>query len=226
MNPEVVITGDGSSTLLHSGTGEHYHSVHGAVAESMHVFIECGLQQTDPATDPLNILEVGFGTGLNALLTLLGTLGNPRYVRYDAIEPFPLPPAVIRSLNYPDILPGQAVRASFERLHEIPTGTAVKVAEHFSLTRLTAKLGDILLPDGTYHLIYFDAFSPNVQPELWEPAVFRKLIASMKPGGMLLTYCAKGLAARSMKEAGFIVEKLAGPPGKRHMLRARAGRSG
>lgn len=222
MTPEVVITGDGSSTVFHSGTGEHYHSVFGAITESGHVFINNGLRLAGPAIDPLNVLEVGFGTGLNALLTLLDTDKQQRSVRYDAVEPFPLPPETIRCLNYPAILGGTGIQEIFDRIHLVLPGAIVPITNHFLLRKFPSRLEDMVLPANTYHLVYFDAFSPNVQPELWKPEIFRRLFASMHSEGMLLTFCAKGLVARNMKEAGFLVEKIGGPPGKRHMIRARA----
>jgi tRNA U34 5-methylaminomethyl-2-thiouridine-forming methyltransferase MnmC len=219
MIPGVVITGDGSSTVLHSGTGEHYHSTFGAITESMHVFIRNGLHQVSPATDPLNVLEIGFGTGLNALLTLLENLNLPRSVFYDAIEPFPLEPAVIRQLNYPEILGGPETAERFFHLHEAPPGAREIIAPRFSLMKIASGIEEAPLQERRYHLVYFDAFSPNVQPELWQPLHFSRLYGALREGGLLLTYCSKGTVARMLKEAGFTVDRLPGPPGKRHMLR-------
>ena len=219
MIPAVVITGDGSSTVLHAGTGEHYHSTFGAIAESMHVFIRNGLHLAGPAADPLNVLEVGFGTGLNALLTLLENLNRPRSVSYDAIEPFPLEPAVIRQLNYPELLGGPETAGWFFRLHAVPPGMRETITPRFSLLKIGSKLEESPLQERRYHLVYFDAFSPGVQPELWQPLHFSRLFSAMKEGGLLLTYCSKGTVARMLKEAGFTVDRLPGPPGKRHMLR-------
>lgn len=219
MTPEVVITGDGTTTVLHGGTGEHYHSTFGAVTESMHVFIQNGLRLTDPATDPLNVLEVGFGTGLNALLTLIENSDRPRTVEYDAIEPFPLEPATIRQLNYPEILGGPEVAGWFVRLHEALPNSREVIAPRFTLMKMCAKLEEVSFSEKRYHLVFFDAFSPNVQPELWQPLHFSRLYGAMREGGLLLTYCSKGTVARMLKNTGFTVDRLPGPPGKRHMLR-------
>jgi tRNA U34 5-methylaminomethyl-2-thiouridine-forming methyltransferase MnmC len=220
VTPEVVITGDGSHTVLHNGTGEHYHSTFGAITESLHVFIEKGFRQTDPGISPLYVLEVGFGTGLNALLTLIEAGKQEKIVIYDAIEPFPLPLELSTKLNYPELLGGADTRELFRRIHASPINCRKEINPVFSLFKIKGKLEQTALPAKRYHLVYFDAFSPNVQPELWGPSIFAKLFSSMLPGGILLTFCAKGRVARGMKEAGFSVEKIGGPPGKRHMLRA------
>lgn len=220
MTPEVVITGDGSSTIFNSEIGEHYHSTFGALTESLHVFISNGYNQL-PGTDPVSILEVGFGTGLNALLTLIEAAKQQRMVNYDALEPFPLDPAVIPGLNYP-LLTGQPdTNQLFYQMHACPWNVAFPLSPGFLLHKMRIRIEDAVLPDNRYHLVYFDAFSPNVQPELWQNEIFLHLYRSMAKGGDLLTYCAKGTVARSMKENGFIVSKLPGPPGKRHILRGR-----
>ena len=216
---QVVITGDGSDTVFHPLTGEHYHSTFGAVTESVHIFIHHGYRALPPGTDPLHILEIGFGTGLNALLTFIEAEKQHRPVVYDAVEPFPLATEVTGRLNYPEQLDGQNLRQVFQSLHATAAGTREAISPVFSLRKIHETFENTTLPGHHYDLVYFDAFSPNVQPELWQPAVFQKLFAAMKEGGLLLTYCAKGTVSRGMKEAGFTVEKLSGPPGKRHILR-------
>ncbi len=214
-----LLTGDGSSTLFDPATGEHYHSTFGAVTESGHVFIRSGLDQVAVSEGPVRILEIGFGTGLNALLTLLACTDGRKEVSYDALEPHPVPQAVVRELNYPEVLGGSDTREALLRLHEAEWEIRVPVVPGFTLLKRALKLEAFLPASGTYDLVYFDAFSPAVQPELWEPPVFRKIFTAMRPGGLLVTYSAKGMVSRGMKEAGFRVEKLAGPPGRRHILR-------
>lgn len=216
---QVVSTGDGSDTVFHPLTGEHYHSTFGAVTESMHIFIHHGYHDLPDGIDPLHILEIGFGTGLNALLTFVEAEKQHRSIVYEALEPFPLPQKVVSHLNYPGILTGENLRDVFQHLHACPSGTKEQISPRFSLLKIAEKLEETTFPLHRYHLVYFDAFSPNVQPELWQPVVFQKIFAAMKEGGLLLTYCAKGTVSRGLKEAGFTVEKLPGPPGKRHILR-------
>lgn len=216
---QVVLTGDGSATVFHSDTGEHYHSTFGAITESTHVFITNGFNTLAPEIDPVNILEVGFGTGLNAMLTLIEAGKQSRTVCYDALEPFPLEQETTRRLNYPEILGGAEMCKHFTSLHKEPSDIHTSVTPWFSILRIRKKLEDAILPDKKYHLVYFDAFSPNVQPELWGTEIFSKLFASLQDGGSLSTYCSKGAVFRAMKESGFLVGKLPGPPGKRHILR-------
>jgi tRNA U34 5-methylaminomethyl-2-thiouridine-forming methyltransferase MnmC len=220
MNFPVVITGDGSPTLLHRSSGEHYHSTYGAVTESRHVFIGCGLQDLIPSRTPLRILEVGFGTGLNALLTLAEAEANQTQVDYHAIEPHLVSQEMMQQLDYPAAIRNGHLSDAFRLLHTSPTAIRQKITGYFTLTKLPVKLEAADLPKDYYHLVYFDTFSPQVQPELWTPAVFSNLHPSLKRGGTLVTYCSKGSVRRALTEAGFSVGKLPGPPGKRHILRA------
>lgn len=215
-----VITDDGSSTLFHPELNEHYHSTFGALTESRHVFIENGLLKVFPLETSLNVLEVGFGTGLNALLTLKVTEEAGRDVIYETLEPCPLDFAEASSLNYPEILDRGQSREWFEQMHRIPHGVKEHITSRFTLLKRRDTLETARLDTERFHLVYFDAFSPNVQPELWTPGIFQKIADSMATGGTMTTYCAKGAVARAMKSAGLIVEKIPGPPGKRHMLRA------
>jgi tRNA U34 5-methylaminomethyl-2-thiouridine-forming methyltransferase MnmC len=219
VNLKVIVTGDGSSTLLDPVTGEHYHSTFGAITESSHVFITNGFNRLSAGTGPVNILEVGFGTGLNALLTLVRSEEQGRSVVYHALEPFAPDPETIGLLNYPLRLGMPETATWFKDLHAAGEGILTRITDRFTLLRMKTTLEEAVLPKNHYHLIYFDAFSPNVQPELWRKECFAKLFAGMQEDGILTTYCSKGAVSRAMKECGFHVEKLPGPPGKRHILR-------
>jgi tRNA U34 5-methylaminomethyl-2-thiouridine-forming methyltransferase MnmC len=219
MELELVITGDGSHTLFVPGLKEHYHSTFGAIQESMHVFIEAGLLSIGDIPE-INILEIGFGTGLNALLTLAVSQNRGVKVNYDAVEPFPLTDTILKQLNYGDNELVHPFSDQFNLFHQAAYNEIVPITPAFSLRKIKEgiEVGD--LPDNHYQLVYFDAFAPEVQPELWTEPVFRKIYLSMKPGGILTTYCCKGSVRRAMIAAGFSVEKLPGPPGKREIVRA------
>jgi tRNA U34 5-methylaminomethyl-2-thiouridine-forming methyltransferase MnmC len=215
-----ITTADGSHTLYVPSLDEHYHSVHGAIQESMHVFIRAGLEEILKKQEKdLRIIEIGFGTGLNALLTFLEVSGMEIQVHYTTLEAYPLEEKIFTQLNYESLLPqasGQHVLSQMQlTAWEIP----VRLSANFSLLKRCIKLEDFV-PEDTYDLIYFDAFAPEVQPELWTESIFQKLFDCLSPGGMLLTYCAKGQVRRNMMAAGFRAERLPGPPGKRQMLRA------
>jgi tRNA U34 5-methylaminomethyl-2-thiouridine-forming methyltransferase MnmC len=211
-------TGDGSNTLRSEQLDDHYHSLHGAVQESWHVYIANGLRASDKKA--LNVLEVGLGTGLNMLLTWVQCIEGKCRVDYTALEPFPLPREVIKALDHP----GQLAVPTLER--EFLKAMAHNGAEPFEgkgwftfVQRATR--AQALLEENAFDVIYFDAFSPKKQPELWTEQVFVRMFEALVPGGILTTYTAQGTVRRAMEQAGFVVERLAGPPGKRHMLRGR-----
>jgi len=218
---ELTTTGDGSHTLFNSQTGEHYHSIHGAIQESGHVFINAGLRSIAPRSEMIHILEVGFGTGLNCLLTFAEHQILAKPVTYTACEPFPISKSLVGALNYCRSEGLQGFEPVFSDMHQKPEGKTL-LGNDFLLIRLLSGLEETELPEGSFDLVYFDAFSPEAQPELWKPEIFRKIRRSMKPGGALVTYCAKGLVRRTLQQAGFSAERLPGPPGKREMLRATA----
>ncbi|MFI5150121.1 MAG: tRNA (5-methylaminomethyl-2-thiouridine)(34)-methyltransferase MnmD [Bacteroidia bacterium] len=215
---ELKQTGDGSHTLYNEVLNEHYHSHHGALQESLHVFIRAGLDKIAEPGNILRILEIGFGTGLNCLLTLKESLDKNLAVEYTSLEPFPLTPEVATTLNYTQLPEFTSLTDVFLQMHAQPDNTQ-QLSPAFTLVRKLETL-DHFIPSGNYSLIYFDAFAPQVQPELWTEAVFQKMYACLVPGGILVTYCAKGEVKRNMKKAGFINERLPGPPGKREMTRA------
>ncbi|PJJ53103.1 tRNA (5-methylaminomethyl-2-thiouridine)(34)-methyltransferase MnmD [Hymenobacter chitinivorans] len=219
---EVRTTADGSSTLYVPALDEHYHSTHGALQEAMHVYLAAGLEPAlTRGPGPVRVLEIGFGTGLNALLTLQRSLTASQIIEYDTLEKYPLPPAVIQSLGVERYVLNPELRAYHEYLHAAPWHEAVHLTEHFVLRKMPAALQDTALPAQHYDVVYFDAFAPEKQPDMWTEAVFEQLFAATAPGGVLVSYCAKGSFRRSLKAAGWLVEKLPGPPGKREMTRAR-----
>lgn len=218
---KIVTTSDGSHTLQLGGIDEHYHSVHGALQESSHVFIQHGLLAAEPLPGPLHILEVGFGTGLNALLTLDHANRHRQHISYLALEPFPLEENEYSLLNFPEVMHAPAMQDLYLQMHQGAWGRQLNIGSNFILEKQQQKLQDAVLPGEAFHLVYFDAFAPEVQPGMWTFEVFEKIAGSMKKGGILVTYCAKGEVRRAMKAAGLQVEKLPGPPGKREMTRAR-----
>lgn len=217
--PELILTGDGSHTFYIPEKQEHYHSVHGAIAESMHVFINAGLNYCAENKELINILEVGLGTGLNCLLTLKECQELKKKINYHALEPYPLNKADVLSLNYCEKLQKPELAALFELIHETEFEKVLKLSELFSLTKHRSELQNFI-PENTFDVIYFDAFAPRVQPELWTISVFKSVYEMLNLNGILVTYCAKGEVKRNLKAAGFMVETLAGPPGKREMVRA------
>ncbi len=214
----VLSSEDGSSTIMCEDLQETYHSVHGAVQESLHVFIKAGLQKflsLHPQRKQIRILEIGFGTGLNALLSFREAQTAKVSLWYHAIDKYPLPPEILAKLNYGEVLSCEALyseikEAAWNRIN--PVAAHQLFLEKLDLSEFRSSY--------QYDLIFFDAFSPDKQPALWSPAVFDNLFAHTVPAGILTTYSAKGQVRRNMQAAGFRVERIAGPPGKREMLRA------
>lgn len=219
--PHIIRTEDGSPTIYTPRFKEHYHSVHGAVQESRHIFISAGLAQRLHlgVEGALSILEFGFGTGLNALLSLLYATENAVPLRYTSLELYPIGEELYRALDFGLEIP--KAKAYIEALHTSPWGMWQKIegAEGFELLKLQTDMQHFE-PQSGYDLIYFDAFSPEAQPELWSEDLFRRLYEGANPQAVLTTYCAKGEVRRRLERAGWRVERLAGPPGKREMLRA------
>lgn len=224
MERKVITTADGSKTIHLVEWDEHYHSIHGAIQEANHVFIKHGLlffMETFPQTHPIHILEIGFGTGLNAFMTLIETQKLNLAIDYVGIEAFPITTEELEAMNYSSLL-GHDKANEFEKLHQIPWEEKHVITANFLLTKQKKFFSDI--EDKERHdLIYFDAFGARVQPELWTEDIFKKMYEALKPNGILVTYSAKGSVRRAMLAVGFQVEKLQGPPGKREMLRARKG---
>ncbi|MFZ2340364.1 MAG: tRNA (5-methylaminomethyl-2-thiouridine)(34)-methyltransferase MnmD [Bacteroidales bacterium] len=213
---EIILTEDGSHTLFVPELSEHYHSIHGAVQESQFIFINSGLKYTN--LSPVRIFEAGFGTGLNAYLTAIESSAANRKIYYTTIEKYPLPAEITGRLNYSGLFPG-AEAGLFSNIHSCPWNTPVNLNDTFTLTKIEGDLTKAA-PEGQYELIYFDAFGPDKQPEMWTNEVFEKIAAITGTGGVFVTYSAKGSVQRSLKKAGFEVTLLPGPPGKRQIIRA------
>jgi tRNA U34 5-methylaminomethyl-2-thiouridine-forming methyltransferase MnmC len=216
---EIIITADGSNSLLIPQWQETFHSKHGAITEALHVFIQEGLQYwlQQNTQRPLHLLEIGFGTGLNALLTLLQAQEKNLSITYETLEAYPLSFEEINALNYSEVL--QIDKQLFERLHRSPWEEPVEIIPQFRIKKRKEWFENINA-QSNFDLIYFDAFGARVQPELWTYPIFKKMYDALKPQGVLVTYASKGSARRAMLEAGFTVSKIPGPPGKREMLRA------
>lgn len=223
MQRKIIITEDGSHSVSIPEMNVTYHSVHGAVQESMHVFIEAGLlfgSERFHRSEPFSILEIGFGTGLNALLTFIEIQKEKELnIHYTAIELFPLQIEEYSQLNYCEALNETNLQEYFNTMHEGEWGTDIRISEQFILSKVNQSLPDFK-PDRLFDVVYFDAFAPAVQPELWTKEVFELLYNNMSPQSILVTYCCKGDVRRAMIAAGFSVEKIPGPPHKREMLRA------
>jgi tRNA U34 5-methylaminomethyl-2-thiouridine-forming methyltransferase MnmC len=212
----VINTEDGSHTIYVPELDEHYHSVHGAVQESRFIFIDQGFKTC--TANPMAILEIGFGTGLNALLTAMSCSGSSREVNYTSIEKYPLDKKITSSLNYYEFA-GKNGKEIFKLIHEAPWNTRVIICDSFNLQKIESDF-TVEKPVGAYDLIYFDAFGPDKQPEMWTREIFSGIAAVTKRNGILVTYSAKGEVKRSLRACGFEVTLLPGPPGKRQMIRA------
>ena len=201
---------------------ESYHSIHGALTESKHVFIKNGFRQLISSKNPesVRILEIGLGTGLNVLLTLLENIKFSRKIGYTAIEPFPCPQDLLDKLNYPTLTGTQQNSGIFKRIHDCAWNEICQVDESFSLNKQQVRYQDYQPRPGSFDLIYYDAFAPNKQPEMWDIELLRKTAESLASGGIMVTYTAKGQLKRDLKSLGLTVETLTGPPGKKEMIRA------
>ncbi|MCG8699555.1 MAG: tRNA (5-methylaminomethyl-2-thiouridine)(34)-methyltransferase MnmD [Bacteroidales bacterium] len=216
MERKIIRTEDGSSSIFVPGLNEHYHSTKGAVQESMHVFIKAGLKHLDKSD--LSVFEMGFGTGLNAILTYLHK-SNKR-ISYHSIEAYPLTTEELNELNYTDFLQTSDTQTLvLENILQQEFNTIQDVSDNFRLHKESCKLSSFT-PTKMYDIVYFDAFAPDIQPDLWDESVFQKMYSCLNKNGILVTYCAKGQVRRNMISSGFEVERLPGPPGKREILRA------
>lgn len=216
MKRSFIETEDGSITLFVPQLNEHYHSVHGAIQESRHIFIQAGIEYY--GQNKLTILEAGFGTGLNAYLSLIYAEEHQCRIEYTTIEKYPLSPDESKLLNYAELIPFSQPEL-FERLHTSSWNTPIQLTPNFILCKIgndIREAGDL----SAFDIVFYDAFNPEVQPHLWTEDIFRHFFEALKPGGILVTYCVKGIVKQALRNAGFIIKRLPGPPGKREMLRA------
>ena len=218
MNPKtrLVLTEDGSHSLYVEEMDEYYHSKYGAIQESKHVFIKHGLGAIE--RNDVSVLEVGFGAGLNALLTCMESMTLQKNTHYDAIECFPLDGSLIQKLNFSRLLQFKDHQL-FLKLHELPWDREHEISPNFILHKMLQDFTRFV-PKKKYHLVYFDAFAPGKQPEMWKEEHLNRLYHALESGGILVTYCAKGEIKRRLKRTGFNVELPKGPPGKHQMIRA------
>ncbi len=215
----LIVTQDGSHSIYSERYGVTYHSKYGALTESRHVFIEAGLRFKAALQNHVAILEVGFGTGLNAFLSWLEAERRQLVVRYTALEPQPLPIETAEMFNYADCLGLSERREAFRRLHTCTWERWVRLSAYFHLRKKSIPVQAYRVASA-FDVIYFDAFAPQAQPEMWTEAVLRAMYRALRPEGLLVTYCAKGEVKRTLRAVGFSVERLPGPPGKREMTRA------
>lgn len=217
---EIMITSDGSNSLFVPELNEHYHSYHGAINESKRIFIELGLEYACRDKSNIRILEVGMGTGLNVLMTIINNESLHKTIEYDAVEAYPLDNELVNALNYTKIINHPNGEKYFKHIHAAPWNETEKLSDSFSLTKIEAEIENIEFSDEQYDLVYFDAFAPEVQAELWTEEIFEKMHRLLKPDGILVTYCVKGVVKRNLMKVGFEVQKHKGPVnGKREVLR-------
>jgi len=216
MQTELKLTEDGSHTLFVPGINECYHSTHGAIQESRHIFIEAGLKQC--LKPEISVLEIGFGTGLNAFLTLLESERSGAKIKYTSLELYPVEVEKALQLNFPEEIAPEK-RQLFELLHTSPWNEETIITPNFSLKKIETDFTQFVFKEN-FDVVFFDAFSPEKQPEMWSRDLFSMIYANCNHGAILTTYCAKGIVRRAMQEAGFTVERLQGPPGKREILKS------
>lgn len=221
MKREIKITKDGSKTLFIKDLNESYHSQHGALQEAQHVFIKNGLNKINKCE--INILELGFGTGLNVLVTIDEILKNKKNIkiRYFGIEKYPIKASEIENLDYEELFEDEKLKKIYHQIHQTEWEKLIEITPDFHLQKINAdffEMDSLALPP--IDLVYFDCFGARVQPDLWEKELFEKVDAKMSDDSLLTTYSAKGSVRRILQTLGFTVEKLAGPPGKREMINA------
>lgn len=219
MNLKLEVTGDGSHTLFVPNLEEHYHSTNGAIQEAKHVFIDTALSQC--TKKDIKILEIGFGTGLNAFMTMLESDDKELSIEYTTLELYPVSLSNIHKLNFARLI-DNSKKELFNKLHSTKWEEVNQITPNFSILKKLVDFSksDNLIFNNKFDIVYFDAFGPDKQPEVWESEIFEKVYSTMNTGGILTTYSAKGVIRRMMQSIGFTVERLPGPPGKREMLRA------
>lgn len=213
----MLLTEDGSTTLYNEIIGEHYHSTHGAIQESQHIFIKDGFYECKK--DEIHILEMGFGTGLNAFLTMLEAEKTGKKIHYYTVELYPISEKQAKTLNFAQILSPEK-NEEFLKLHTSKWGEISKISTNFEMLKIQCDFNSLEFNELKFDVVYYDAFSPEKQPELWSLEIFEKIFSHCNSGAILTTYCAKGYVRRNLQAAGFTVHRLPGPPGKREKLSA------
>lgn len=216
---KLIRTKDGSHSIELIGQNEQYHSVHGAIQESQHVFIEYGLKQIADFKNEVSILEVGMGTGLNVLLSYIFSIENNIKIKYLTFEPYPVKEEMWKKLNYTHQLNLHELQAIFKLIHSSNWNEKIKMDTHMDFQKLKESILDVKLSK-TFDLIYFDAFNPDLEPTLWTEEVFKNIFEAMNSNSLFTTYSTKGIVKRALKSCGFEIEKKPGPPGKREILNA------
>jgi tRNA U34 5-methylaminomethyl-2-thiouridine-forming methyltransferase MnmC len=219
----LVITGDGSHTLYNTQLDETYHSRNGALTESRHIFLDQGLAyylRKNPRCTKVRIFEMGLGTGLNALLALQWAIENQVRVEYHAVDTTPLDMDMIQQLNYPEVMKWPQGRTFLDRLHALEWELRHDLHPHFSIKKTDTSIEKYQAETEAYQVIFYDAFAPSKQINVWDPFLLEKMYADLSAGGIMTTYCARGQFKRDLRSIGFSVETLPGPPGKHEMVRA------
>lgn len=216
----VFETQDGSRSLFSERFGVSYHSKYGAWQETQHVFIEAGLRYAAVDREHVRVLDIGYGTGLNAIASLLFARGRGVVLDYTGVDAYPVPVATLRELDYPSALAfDRKDRQLYEDLQSAPWGGTTRLSPKLAVTKVRERFENLSFSE-SFDVVYYDAFAPEAQPELWTPERFASMYQTLCAGGVLVTYCAKGQVKRDMRSVGFEVERLKGPPGKREMTRA------
>lgn len=216
MKRSLITTSDGSCSLLMEDWGETYHSVHGAVQEAQHVYISQGLDMI--SSGEVRVLEMGFGTGLNAYLSFLWAMDQDKQLQYHTIEAYPLNEQEVKGLNYPTLTNTKQYQQYFDLMHQVSFDQKHLITPSFELLKMHTTFQQAQLPTEFYDVVYYDAFGYQYQPELWSLTLFEKVFAALKKGGKLATYASRGVIRRTMIQAGFVVQKHPGPIGKREIL--------
>ncbi|MEL7122283.1 MAG: tRNA (5-methylaminomethyl-2-thiouridine)(34)-methyltransferase MnmD [Bacteroidota bacterium] len=217
---KIFETQDGSHSILSYKYGVSYHSKYGAIQESLHVFLKSALHEVALNKKAIRILEIGFGTGLNALLTFAKAQQHDLNIYYEAIEAYPITVEQAKELNFATLLEEPMLQDFFLEMHKSPWDEIVQLYENFQLKKVNSLFENVSYKGG-FDIIYFDAFAPSAQPELWEESILQAMYDALDENGIFVTYCAKGIVKRRLKAVGFSVESLPGPPGKREMTRGR-----
>lgn len=217
---KIIVSKDGSHTIELVGMNEQYHSTHGALQESNHIYIHHGLERAANNLKELHVLEIGMGTGLNVLLTWQFAKQRDLKMFYYAIEAFPIERSIWEQLNYAQLLDFPNSETLFDKIHVSNWGEEILLDEDFVFIKKDEKIQDAILPLNTFDMVYFDAFNPDLEPDLWTEDIFQKIYKSMTEESVLSTYSTKGIVKRALKNCGFSIEKKTGPPGKREILNA------